>query len=206
MAGQLSYYDILGVLPGAAADDVQQSYDARARVLAPELIAGAPSRVVAAANRASVALETALRTLIDPASRARYDIQTGLRQIGGGLDRTVPVPSEDGHADGGWPTVGADRGVAVAGALSALADWLAPRPASARRTTVPDARGLFVGSARRLLLGAGLRVDVKQLTQDPMPVEGLVIDQSPQAGARARRSDLVTVQVWHPARRPRRSA
>lgn len=203
MAGQFTYYDILDVLPGASADEVQQSYEAKVRVLSPPLISGAPSRVVAAASRASVALDAARRTLADPASRARYDEEAGVRQIGGGLTRPVSMPSGDGHFDGGWLTA-SNRGVALAGALDILGDWLAPRPALARHVTVPDASGLFMGPARRLLLAVGLRAEVKQLTRDPMPVEGLVIDQSPQAGGRARRSSTVMIQVWHPARRPTR--
>jgi beta-lactam-binding protein with PASTA domain len=89
-------------------------------------------------------------------------------------------------------------------ALGAIADWLAPHPAPARHVPVPDVRGLFVGAARRFLGVTGLRVEVVQLTADPMPVEGLVVDQSPQPGSRARRASSVTVQVWHPARRPGR--
>jgi beta-lactam-binding protein with PASTA domain len=86
--------------------------------------------------------------------------------------------------------------------LGMIADWLAPRPAPPRRVAVPDVRGLFVIGARRLLVASGLRSEVVQLTTDPIPVEGLVVAQSPQAGTKAHRASTVTVQVWHPARRP----
>jgi PASTA domain len=84
------------------------------------------------------------------------------------------------------------------GLLGAFAEWLSPPPAAPRRIALPDVRGLFVGPCRRLLSGTGLRIEVVRLTQDPMPVEGLIVDQSPPPGARSPRSGTVTVQVWHP--------
>ena len=92
--------------------------------------------------------------------------------------------------------------LAPADVLGVLADWLAPHPEPPRRVTVPDVRGLFVGPCRRLLAGLGLRIEVVALTQDPMPVEGLVVDQSPAPRATARRAGTVTVRVWHPRQRP----
>jgi hypothetical protein len=35
-----------------------------------------------------------------------------------------------------------------------------------------------------------------------MPVDGLVVDQSPQAPGRVQRGGSVTVHVWHPPARP----
>jgi multidrug resistance efflux pump len=69
---------------------------------------------------------------------------------------------------------------------------------------VPDARGLFVGPARRLMTLSGLRADLVQLTVKPMPVEGIVVDQSARPGARVRRSSTVMMQVWHPTQQIRR--
>ena len=40
-----------------------------------------------------------------------------------------------------------------------------------------------------------------QLTEHPMPVEGLVVDQSPRSPAKIHRRDGLTVQVWHPPAR-----
>jgi len=209
MARQFGYYDILDVLPGASADDVRQSYEAKAGVLAPELIAGAPSKVVTAAGRAQVALQAAVRVLTDPDSRRRYDNETGIRPTGGGLAGPANVPSQGIWAwDPSWNRVGfAGPGpAAITDALGVVADWLAPHPARPRHVTVPDARGLFVGPARRLISASDLHAELVQLTQNPLPVEGLVVDQSPRAGTIVHRSSTVVAQVWHPSRRDGRPA
>jgi hypothetical protein len=206
MADQLSYYDILGVEPGASADEIRLAYETKIGVLAPAMISGAPSKVVAVVDRARTALEVANKTLLDPAARRRYDTEIAIQRPGTGLVDPVPVPS-----GGNWTGVpfagraGLDADALVEG-LGLIADWLAPRPAPSRRVVVPDTRGLFVAGARRLLVAAGLRTELVQLTRDPIPVEGLVVDQSLPAGTKAHRSTTVTVQVWHPARRPSRSS
>ena len=69
----ITWYDVLGVLPSATVEQVQYQHDAKARLLRPELVAGAPSPVVAAASRAREILGTARRVLADPANRARYE-------------------------------------------------------------------------------------------------------------------------------------
>jgi hypothetical protein len=202
MADQLSYYDILGVEPGASADEIQLAYETKAGVLAPAMISGAPSKVVAVVDRARAALELARQTLLDPAARQRYDTDILARRPGKGLVDPVPVPSEGSWTSvpfGGRAILNTD---ALVEGLGMIADWLAPRPAPPRRVAVPDVRGLFVTGARRLLIAAGLRSELVQLTRDPMPVEGLVVDQSLRAGTKAHRASTVTVQVWHPARRP----
>jgi hypothetical protein len=43
-----------------------------------------------------------------------------------------------------------------------------------------------------------LQVTFIQLTAHPMPVEGLVVDQSPGPTAKIHRRGELTVQVWHP--------
>ena len=48
----VTWYDILDVMPGAGTEEIQDKYDARASLLRPELIAGAPSVVITAASRA----------------------------------------------------------------------------------------------------------------------------------------------------------
>jgi hypothetical protein len=40
-----------------------------------------------------------------------------------------------------------------------------------------------------------------RLTEQPMAVEELTVDQSPPAGSKVRRAATVTAQVWHPAAR-----
>jgi PASTA domain/DnaJ domain len=204
MTDQLSYYDILGVEPGASADEIQRGYDDKAGVLTPTMISGAPSKVVAVVDRARAAIDVARQTLLDPAARQRYDIEIGILRPGAGLVDPVAVPSESGW-DAGGLLIGRNA-VIFTGAASIIADWLTPHPAPPRHVAVPDVRGLFVIGARRLLVAAGLRCEVSQLTPDPIPVEGLVADQSPRPGTRARRSSTVTVQVWHPARRANRSS
>ena len=60
----------------------------------PDLLAGAPSPVIAAASRAREILDTARRVLADPASRAHYDETVGIRRRGGGLAPPASFPSQ----------------------------------------------------------------------------------------------------------------
>ncbi len=83
----ITWYDVLGVLPGASAEQVKSQHDAKASLVRPELVAGAPSPVVMAATRAREILDAARRVLADPASRARYDEAVGIRRRGGSLAR-----------------------------------------------------------------------------------------------------------------------
>ncbi len=170
MAGQFTYYDMLGVIQGASADEVRVSYEAKAAVLAPEMIAGAPSKVIAVIDQARAAIDLALRTLTDPATRERYDVEIGILKPGSGLTRPFEPPSS-----------------------------LDPHPSRPWHVPVPDVHGLFAGPARFLIRGHDLRVEFVQLTKDPMPVEGLVVDQSPPAGSKAHPGHTITVQVWHPS-------
>ena len=45
MRAAITWYDLLGALSDASSEDIQQAYQAKAEVLRPELLAGAPSRV-----------------------------------------------------------------------------------------------------------------------------------------------------------------
>jgi curved DNA-binding protein CbpA len=203
MAG-LTLYDILGIMPGASTDEVRCAYEARMSQLGPESISGAPSQVVTVADRALSAAKEAWRVLGDPGSRERYDEEVGIRRSDPGLETPRSVPSEPGW-DGGLPGGGIGaNGLnlnALLGALGALADWLAPQPAFAQRVVVPNVRGLFVGPCLRAVGDIGLRMETVRLTEFPMPVEGLVVGQSPAPGTKMRRSGTLTVQVWHPPRR-----
>jgi len=49
----------------------------------------------------------------------------------------------------------------------------------------------------------GLAITAVRLTEHPMPVDGLVVDQSPLPPAKLPRTDALTVRVWHPPRRVR---
>jgi len=66
-----TWYDILGVLPGASAEKIKREYDAKRSLLLPELISGAPSDVLVAVRRAEGILDAAWRVLGDPVSRER---------------------------------------------------------------------------------------------------------------------------------------
>jgi beta-lactam-binding protein with PASTA domain len=42
-------------------------------------------------------------------------------------------------------------------------------------------------------------VEPIRLTLHPMPVEGLVVGQTPAAGDRVHRESTLTVRLWHPS-------
>jgi curved DNA-binding protein CbpA len=72
--------------------------------------------------------------------------------------------------------------------------------ATSGRPAVPDVRGLFYRSSQGIAAMAGLPLAVIRLTADPLPVEGLVVGQSPEPGETIRRRSTLTVEVWHPGR------
>lgn len=197
----ITWYDVLGVPAGASGDTLRQAYEDRKRQLRAELLNGAPSPVLSAAAKASQSIEAAWLALSDPGRRREYDEEIGLH----------PEHGLRGSADfGGSAMSGAGPsyllpgrvGAMLAGAAMALADWLRPGPPPPpRRRTVPDVRGLFYQPCRDVVTMAGLRLAVVRLTADPMPVEGLVVGQSPAAGSNVKTGSTVTVRVWHPPRR-----
>ena len=194
-----TWYDILGVLPGASAEKIKREYDAKRSLLRPELISGAPSNVLAAVRRAEGILDAAWRVLGDPVSRERYDRAAGLRPSGGGLARSENVASDAGFR---WSDFGvAGPGEELLGAV--LVGLLAPAPGPPRRIAVPDVRGLFYQVCLRVTGPLNLQVTAVRLTEHPMPVDGLVVDQSPRSPAKVRRARGLTVQVWHPPARSR---
>jgi hypothetical protein len=190
----LTWYDLLGIAPGATAAEVQAAYQARRGLLAPQLLSGAPTRVLRAADTARAAADAAWRTLSDPAARQRYDAEIGVRPAGTGLDTPASVPSGPGGEIYG-------RGWSGDMVGAAIADLLTAHPGPARRVIVPDLRGLFARSCLRAAGDLGLHVNMVRLTEQPMAVEGLVVNQSPAPGSKVRRDGTLTVQVWHPRRR-----
>jgi beta-lactam-binding protein with PASTA domain len=82
----------------------------------------------------------------------------------------------------------------------ALTDWLGPHPGPPRRVIVPDVKGLFYPVCLQIVGRLGFRIREIQLTEHPMPVEGLVVGQSPRPATKVRRASELTVQVWHPPR------
>jgi curved DNA-binding protein CbpA len=199
----ITWYDVLGIMPGATSLQVQHQYDAKARLLRPELIAGAPSPVISAASRAREILDAARRVLADPANRARYDETVGLRRRGGGLPQPENFPSQPGEERPVGEFIAGIEGLEVLGDFLMLGDWMTPRPRQPRRAAVPEVRGLFYSVCLEITAKLGFRLDTVQLTEHPMPVDGLVVGQSPRPAVKARRGSALTVQVWHP---PARSA
>jgi hypothetical protein len=190
----LTWYDLLGLEAGASAAQVRAAYQARLGQLSPRLLSGVPTRVLRAADTARAAADAAWQVLGDPAARQRYDEEIGARQAGTGLDPPAPVPSGPGGEIYG-------RGISGDMVMAGLADLLTTHPGPARRVVLPDLRGLFTRCCLRASGDLGLHVEMVKLTAEPMPVEGLVVDQSPAPGSKVRRTGPVTVQVWHPPRR-----
>jgi hypothetical protein len=192
----ITWYDLLGALPDASSEDIQQAYDAKAGLLRPRLLSGAPSKVVTAAARAQGIIDATRQVLGDPVSRQRYDEAAGLWGSSGGLDQPKDSPAGSGLPDSDFAADNA--GAEVLSGLGTLNLWLARHPDYQRRIPVPDVRGLFydvfVGVVGRL----DLQVTFVQLTEHPMLVEGLVVDQSPGPPAMIHRRGEPTVQVWHP--------
>ena len=69
MTSVITWYDVLGVLPDAAPDDIREAWQARQAALQAGTLAGASSEVLAAADRARQAVQEAWRVLADPAAR-----------------------------------------------------------------------------------------------------------------------------------------
>jgi len=80
----------------------------------------------------------------------------------------------------------------------ALTDWLTPHSQPPRRIPVPDVRGLFYAVCLDVAGRLGLQVTAVRLTEHPMPVDGLIVDQSPLPPAKLHRAGALTVQVGHP--------
>lgn len=229
----ITWYDVLGVSSGADGYTVRDAYAQRSRQLHPELLNGAPSPVLFAADRARAAVKGAWLVLSDPGRRRRYDREVGASRGGGlrGADAFGGSSSPGGAA--GFDASSGPRGAAefagsagqlvfgtelgdmlnevpeaAAGAVleifATLTPWTTPLPAApSRRITVPELRGLFFRACRDVVTTAGLRLAVERLTEDPMPVEGLVVGQSEKSGSHLRRKSTLTVQVWHPPRHNR---
>jgi len=96
----ITWYDILGVLPGASRDEIQQAYDDKAALLRPELVSGAPSNVVAAVSRSQRFLDEALRFRIEIGCAAHQlrtqTVGTHRRHLPASLPDTVALALGDG--------------------------------------------------------------------------------------------------------------
>jgi curved DNA-binding protein CbpA len=108
-----THYDILGVTPGAAADELRAAYHERAKALHPDRFSGRSPTEQDAARHAMQDVNEAWRVLRDPAARAAYD-----RQLTAPAETTPIAPERDGdwldrpyHGRAAGP---GDVGVAVA--------------------------------------------------------------------------------------------
>ena len=66
---------------------------------------------------------------------------------------------------------------------------------------MPDVRGLFYSACLGITGKLGFRLNTVRLTEHPLPVDGLIVRQSPGPAVRARRGSELTVHVWHPPTR-----
>jgi hypothetical protein len=128
--------------------------------------------------------------------RQRYDQAAGLWGSGGGLRQPPDSPAGSGLPDSDFAA--GNPGADVLRSLGALNIWLDRHSDYQRRIPVPEVRGLFydvfTGAVGRL----DLQITFVQLTEHPMPVEGLVVGQSPGPPAKLHQRGELTVQVWHP--------
>jgi curved DNA-binding protein CbpA len=192
----ITWYDLLGALADASSEDIQQAYDAKAGVLRPELLGGAPSEVVTAAARAQGIIDAARGVLGDPVRRQRYDQAAGLWGSGGGLGQPGDYPAGSGLPDSDFAA--GNPGTEVLRGLGALNLWLDRHSDYQRRIPVPDVRGLFYDVFAAVVGRLDLQITFVQLTEHPMPVEGLVVGQSPGPPAKIHQRGELMVQVWHP--------
>ena len=182
----VTWYDVLGVLPDAPPDDIRDAWQNRKAVLEPGLLTGAPAEVLSAADRARQAVDEAWQVLADPASRESYDERIGFARPGEGLAPPGRGPSGPDVALGpGW--------------YSADEEALEPYSDLPSHEVVPDVTGLFYGACMDVAGRVRLHVEPVRLTPHPMPVEGLVVGQTPAGGKRVRRESTLTVRVWHPS-------
>jgi hypothetical protein len=185
MTGVVTWYDVLGVLPDAPPDDIRQAWQGRRAALEPGALAAAPPEVLSAADRARQSVDEAWRVLADPAARESYDEEIGFARPGEGLAPPWRGPSgPDVDLGQGWSE--ADE------------EALEPYPDPPSRVVVPDVTGLFYGACMDVAGRVRLHVDPVRLTPRPMPVEGLVVGQTPAAGDRVHRESTLTVRLWHP--------
>jgi DnaJ-class molecular chaperone len=196
----ITWYDVLGVLPGAEAPKIRREYDAKTSLLRPELVSGAPPNVVQAISRAQSLLDNAWEVLGDPVKRRRYDESISLRGPGGHLREpgSNPEGSGLGPSDRG---IAEDLGEDAAGGVMTQTGWPGPQGRRAKHVAVPDVRGLFYDLALEVAAWRNVHVRTVRLTPHPMPVEGLVVDQAPRPPARLQRHEELTIYVWHPPAR-----
>jgi hypothetical protein len=142
--------------------------------------------VLSAADRARQVVEEAWGVLGDPVVRERYDEEIGFARPREGLAPPGRGPSgPDVSLGKGWSTANEES--------------LEPYSDRHARVVVPDVTGLFYRVCMEVTGRLGLDVAPIRLTPHPMPVDGLVVGQTPVPGERVRRDSTLTVRVWHPS-------
>ena len=197
----ITWYDVLGAMPDAQTRTIKRKYQDMAALLRPELISGAPSNVLAAVTQAQHILDTAWQVLGDPDRRKRYDEAAGLRRSGGGLGQPGTGIESAGLAPADPGIVGELADGLLGGLLALVPEQPSPRRRRNRPGAVPDVRGLFYPVCLEAATRHGLHVRIIRLTQRPMAVDGLVVDQDPWPPSRIYRGDKLTVYLWHPPAR-----
>jgi curved DNA-binding protein CbpA len=170
----VTWYDVLGVPRGASAVTLRRAHEERLVQLRSFFTppVPVPSAAMGAAPVPSAQTSDAPSAVVSAASRAAAAVEEAWLVLGD--------PEQRRRYD---TQLG-----------------LRPPIPRRRRLTVPDVRGLFYRPSQAVAATAGLRLAVIRLTCDPLPVEGLVIGQSPDPGETVRRRSTLTIQVWHPAR------
>ena len=186
MMSRITWYDVLGVLPDAPPEDIRAAWQERKAALRPAALAGAPPDVLLGADRARQLADEAWGVLADPAARASYDQEIGFARPREGLAPPGRGPSgPDVSLGKGWSTANEES--------------LEPYSDRHARVVVPDVTGLFYRVCMEVTGRLGLDVAPIRLTPHPMPVDGLVVGQTPVPGERVRRDSTLTVRVWHPS-------
>jgi curved DNA-binding protein CbpA len=195
----LSYYEVLGIPPNASPDEIRHAYLAKAGQFHPDRFTGAPREVGEAMTKAAAIVDNAGRVLGDPTLRVDYDRKlktmsntTSTAARTGGLEGEPSVPSSTSGFDSPLED--------VIDALEAHAAWLEPNAASpSRHVTVPDVTGHKASDVFYEVAKADLHINFVRLTDNPAPVDGVVVAQDPPAGTSVRRHSILTVEVWHPS-------
>ena len=194
MPEPVTWYDVLGVTGGASAVTLRRAHDERLQLLrayfaASARTASAPVPATASVPTPTVATQTVTTQTVTTQTVTTPPADAPSLVIGAASRAAAAV-------EAAWEVLGDSEQRRRYDAWLGL--QLTVRPG--RRVTVPDVRGLFYRSSQAVVGMAGLRLTVVRLTADPLPVEGLVVGQSPDPGATVRHRSRLTIQVWHPAR------
>jgi hypothetical protein len=225
--GSLSanYYEVLGVSADASAEEVRDAYLAKTERLRLQRFVGAPTDVITAVKRASVAVEAAWHVLGEPDSRANYDRELVAKPSDHGESHVRRSAWRERHAEHVW-TMEQKLGLPMTTVLGL-------RPPERISPGKPSREGLAVTPAPTYALGDslasianwlaphgkvsrnvavpslfGLRaidalytafkadLHIEFVRLTEHPTgDGIVVDQDPQAGTTVRRGSTVTVQA-----------